>query len=218
MNLHIRAVLLIAVSGIALSACTDPAYLNSTGENTDKGVLYGSIAGGLAGLATAGSNPAKSAAIGVVAGAAAGGLFGAQLDKQEAELRQTLTNGDIQIINTGSELKVVMPHGILFASDSATVNPSINGDLNALSQNINQYPSSVVEVVGHTDNTGDAAYNLTLSQQRARSVASVLTGNGVASNRVVPIGKGEDEPVASNLNETGKAQNRRVEVIIRPTA
>ncbi len=218
MNMHYKPALLIAVSGLALSACTDPAYLNSTGEKTQKGAIYGGIAGGLAGLATAGSNPAKSAAIGIAAGAAAGGLFGAQLDKQEAELRQTLTNGDIEIVNTGTELKVIMPQGILFASDSATVNPAINGDLAALSQNIIQNPASVVEVIGHTDNTGDAAYNLTLSQQRAGSVANVLTANGVASSRVVPIGKGEDEPVASNLNEEGKAQNRRVEVIIRPTA
>ncbi|MEP2782245.1 MAG: OmpA family protein [Pseudoruegeria sp.] len=212
-----KPIALAAASSLVLAACTDPAYLNSTGENTDKGVIYGGIVGGLAGLATAGSDPAKSAAIGAVAGAAAGGLIGAQLDKQEAELRQTLTNGDIQIINTGSELKVIMPQGILFASDSAVVNSGIYGDMSALASNLNQNPDSVVEVIGHTDNTGEAAYNLSLSQQRATSVSTLLINNGVSSSRVVPIGKGEDEPVASNLTEEGKAQNRRVEIIIRPT-
>ncbi|MEP3299644.1 MAG: OmpA family protein [Pseudoruegeria sp.] len=212
-----KPIALAAASSLVLAACTDPAYLNSTGENTDKGVIYGGIVGGLAGLATAGSDPAKSAVIGAVAGAAAGGLIGAQLDKQEAELRQTLTNGDIQIINTGSELKVIMPQGILFASDSAVVNSSIYGDMSALASNLNQNPDSVVEVIGHTDNTGEAAYNLSLSQQRATSVSTLLINNGVSSSRVVPIGKGEDEPVASNLTEEGKAQNRRVEIIIRPT-
>ncbi|SLN29535.1 putative lipoprotein YiaD precursor [Pseudoruegeria aquimaris] len=214
-----RTLLLLTTAGaFALAGCTDPANLPNGAQKTQEGAIIGGVVGGLAGLATAGSNPTKSALLGAAAGAAAGGLIGNRLDQQEAALRQSINNSNIQIVNTGSELKVIMPQGILFATDSAAVNPSIYGDLGALATNLTQYPDSVVEVVGHTDNTGAAAYNQTLSLQRAQSVASILVSNGVPSNRLVPIGRGEDQPIASNLTEEGKAQNRRVEVIIRPTA
>ena len=79
-----------------------------------------------------------------------------------------------------------------------------------------KYPATSVEVIGHTDNTGAAAYNQDLSQRRAVSVASVLASNGVPSSRISSLGRGEDQPVASNLTEQGRAQNRRVEIIVRP--
>lgn len=214
-----KSLLLLSVAGaFALAGCTDPANLPNGAQKTQEGAIIGGVVGGLAGLATAGSNPTKSALLGAAAGAAAGGFIGNRLDQQEAALRQSINNSNIQIVNTGTELKVIMPQGILFATNSSAVNPAIYGELGALSTNLKQYPNSVVEVVGHTDNTGSAAFNQTLSLQRAQSVSNILVSNGVPSNRLVPIGKGEDQPVASNLTEEGKAQNRRVEVIIRPTA
>ncbi len=80
------------------------------------------------------------------------------------------------------------------------------------------YPDSRVEVVGHTDNVGTAAFNLDLSQRRANSVAAVLAGAGVSAGRILAFGRGEDQPRASNLTPEGRAQNRRVEIIIRPVA
>ena len=74
-----------------------------------------------------------------------------------------------------------------------------------------------IEVIGHTDNTGSAAFNQDLSQRRASSVANVLRDSGVPSNRLVTFGRGEEQPIASNLTPEGRAQNRRVEIIIRPT-
>jgi outer membrane protein OmpA-like peptidoglycan-associated protein len=71
--------------------------------------------------------------------------------------------------------------------------------------------------VGHTDNTGTAAYNQDLSQRRAVSVANVLRDAGVPSGRISAYGRGEDQPIATNLSPDGRAQNRRVEIIIRPT-
>ena len=85
-----------------------------------------------------------------------------------------------------------------------------------MAQNLLRYPNSQIQIIGHTDNTGSAAYNQDLSQRRAVSVASVLRESGVPSSRIAAFGRGEDQPIASNLTEQGKAQNRRVEIIIRP--
>ena len=87
----------------------------------------------------------------------------------------------------------------------------------AVASSLNRYPNSTIEVIGHTDNTASAAYNQDLSQRRASAVANVLIKSGVPGGRVAAYGRGEDQPIASNLSASGRAQNRRVEIIIRPT-
>lgn len=211
-----RPVLLgLAASSLMLAACTDP----STGErsNARTGAAVGGALGGLFGLSRDGDAPAETI-IGAAVGAAIGGAIGNELDKQAAELRQEMGNDQVKIVNTGSELVVTMPQDILFAVDSAAVQPSLHGDLAALASNLQRYPNSVVQVIGHTDNTGSAAHNQGLSTRRAAAVTSILAANGVPQYRLQAIGRGEDAPIASNLNEAGRAQNRRVEIIIRPNA
>jgi outer membrane protein OmpA-like peptidoglycan-associated protein len=122
----------------------------------------------------------------------------------------------VQIVNTGRELIVTMPQDILFDVDSTFVQPSLRSDLRALATNLQQYPNSSVAVIGHTDNTGTAAYNQDLSSRRANAVANILIDAGVSAGRVRAIGRGEDEPIASNLSAAGRQQNRRVEIVIRP--
>ena len=75
---------------------------------------------------------------------------------------------------------------------------------------------SLVEVQGHADNSGSAAYNQDLSERRAQSVTSILLQNGVASGRLTSVGYGFSQPIASNATPEGRAQNRRVQIIIRP--
>ena len=110
-----------------------------------------------------------------------------------------------------------MPQDILFAVDSAAINSSLRSDLGVLAGSLQRYPGSTVQVVGHTDNTGAAAYNQDLSEHRAGSVASALINSGVDSRRIRAIGRGENNPIASNLTVEGRAQNRRVDITIRPT-
>jgi len=156
--------------------------------------------------------------VGAGIGAAAGGVIGEQLDKQAQDLRRDVPNEDIAIENTGAELKVTLPQGLLFASDSAILTPTLENDLRAIASNLNAYPGSTVQVIGHTDDTGSDGYNLDLSERRANSVAWVLESSGVDRARMQPLGRGESQPVAANVTEEGKAQNRRVEIIIRPNA
>jgi outer membrane protein OmpA-like peptidoglycan-associated protein len=75
-----------------------------------------------------------------------------------------------------------------------------------------------VQIIGHTDSDGEASYNQGLSERRANAVADVLQANGVNYSRIVTIGRGENNPVASNLTPEGKSQNRRVEIVIVPSA
>ncbi|WP_370276237.1 OmpA family protein, partial [Roseovarius indicus] len=152
------------------------------------------------------------------AGAATGALAGRFPAPQDADRRRQLEHDRIGIRNTGDRLIVTMPQDILFAVDSSTVNSALRGDLLTVANSLKEYPQSRVQVIGHTDNTGSAAYNQGLSERRANAVSDVLMSGGVSFNRIESFGRGEDQPVASNLTEEGRAQNRRVEIVILPTS
>ncbi|PZX15746.1 outer membrane protein OmpA-like peptidoglycan-associated protein [Palleronia aestuarii] len=212
-----RTPLLAASMGLlALGACVN----SQTGQrdNARTGALIGAGVGALAGgLDGSHDSALRSAAIGAAIGAGTGAVAGSFLDRQAQELRNDFSQ-EIDVINTGNELIVRMPQDILFAVDSASVGPTLQGDLRVLGNSLNRYPSSNIEVQGHTDNTGSAAYNQNLSERRAESVAAILEANGVSPRRVSSVGYGENQPLASNLSPQGRAQNRRVQIIIRPTS
>lgn len=211
----------VAASILALGACvnTSPgANPNDPNANTRTGAIVGGVIGATAGALADDDNRGRNAAIGAAVGAVAGGAVGARLDRQEAALRQSLGNGNIQIVNDGTRLVVTMPQDILFPVDSAQLQPGIVPDLRAVAANLNEFPDGTVQVIGHTDNTGAASYNLDLSQRRAQSVANVLTGAGVPPSRIQTIGRGDDQPRASNLSADGRALNRRVEIVIIPSS
>ena len=209
---------LVTVSALAVAAC-QPVTPNNPdpNANTRRGALVGAGLGAAVGALTADDSDdrLRNAATGAAVGGAAGAGTGAMLDRQEAELRNQL-GSNVGIVNTGEQLVVTLPQDILFDTDSATLTGSMTNDLRAIAGSINNYPNTTVNVVGHADNTGAAAYNQSLSEARARSVASVLTSAGVSPARIRSIGRGEDAPVASNLTAEGRRQNRRVEIIITP--
>lgn len=208
---------LAAASSLALTACEAPIQGQGT-QNTQQGAIGGAVIGGLLGLAVNADDSndrVRNAAIGATLGAGVGAIGGNNLDRQEAELRSQL-GSNVGIINNGSSLTVTLPQDILFAVDSTTLTGALQNDLFSVAASLNRYPNTTVNVIGHTDNTGAAAYNQDLSQRRAQAVASVLINAGVAPQRIRSIGRGEDAPIASNLTPQGQAQNRRVEIIITP--
>jgi outer membrane protein OmpA-like peptidoglycan-associated protein len=211
-------VLLGTVALMALAACDPYPQGNPDNTRARTGAATGAVAGALIGLTRdgKGGNNVRDALVGGAIGAVIGGGIGSVLDQQANELRGQVGN-NVQIVNDGNQLRVVLPQDILFATDSATLQPTLVNDLRAVAQSLQKYPNSTVQVMGHTDNVGAAAYNQDLSQRRAGSVASVLRDYGVPGGRIVSIGRGEDQPVASNLTPEGRAQNSRVEIIIRPT-
>ncbi|MFN4155017.1 MAG: OmpA family protein [Paracoccaceae bacterium] len=207
-----------AASLLALTACVDPnAFPDNPNARAQQGALMGGLVGAAAG-ASSGSDRLGKAVIGGVIGAAAGGAIGATLDRQAAELRGSINNPNVTVTNNGNYLTVNLPQDLLFAVDSTALRPDLRADLGSVAQSLIRYPNSRIEVIGHTDNTGSAAYNYDLSQRRAAAVSSVLTQNGVPFGRITNIGRGFDQPIASNATPQGRAQNRRVEIIIRPTS
>ena len=200
----------VLTGAITLAGCTNP---DGTAYNTGTGAGVGAVLGGLFGRAVS-DDKTKGTIIGGVIGGAIGGAIGADLDRQEAALRAEM-GSSVSIINTGSQLIVSLPEDITFATNSAVVKSSLIGDLNTLAASMNTYPNTTIEVVGHTDNTGTAAYNQALSEQRARAVRGILI-NTVTPSRVIAYGVGETRPIESNASSAGRQANRRVEVFITP--
>ena len=213
----IKTSLICGLLGASLLAgCVqDPYKYEDPNARAKGGALAGGLIGAIAGAKSGGDDRLAKAVIGGAIGAAAGGAIGNALDNQAAELRQQL-GANANVVNTGNGINVTMGQDVLFATDSFTVRPDQAYNLNAIAQNLLRYPNSRVEIVGHTDSDGDAAYNQTLSERRAAAVSNVFAANGVPASRLAAYGRGESQPIASNLTAQGKQQNRRVEISIIP--
>lgn len=211
----------LLVSTLAVSACNTSTGFdqNIDRTKTKQGAIIGGLVGAVAGMSQSGDNSVERkqrAVRGALIGAGLGAAIGNELDKQAAELQRDMNNNDVIIQNTGDRLIVTLPQDILFAVDSTHITPSLRSDLSVLAQNLINYPNSTIQIIGHTDNTGSADYNQSLSTERALAVSSILQQNGVPQFRIQSTGRGESQPIASNLTPEGRAQNRRVDVVILP--
>jgi outer membrane protein OmpA-like peptidoglycan-associated protein len=127
-----------------------------------------------------------------------------------------------QLMRELSELKaqqtergIVLTIGdVLFATGKADLSPDANKSVARLAEFLKKYPNRNVLIEGHTDSVGKDDYNLALSQKRADSVKAQLVGDGIEAARITTVGYGKKYPVASNDTMAGKAQNRRVDVVI----
>lgn len=216
MNILRTPTILTLGAALVLAGCVQ----SPPGEpnRTRNAAVLGGLTGAAIGAATGSGKRSDELVVGGLIGAGLGAGIGQALDRQAADLRAQMGDNRISINNTGSQLIVTMPQDILFATDSASLRPDLQGDLQALGRNLQQYPNTSVQVIGHTDSTGAAAYNQDLSERRARSVASVIQSTGVSSARMQIVGRGESQPIATNQTAAGKQQNRRVEVVITPNA
>ena len=218
----IKTPIALSLAGaLALVACQDSTTrIQDPNYRAQTGAVAGALLGGIIGASNrpGSSHEARlrSTLVGAAIGAAAGGAIGATLDQQAADLRNRLGNPNVTVTNKGSYLLVNLPDDVVFATDSAAVRADLAGEIRSIAANLVSYPNSRIQVLGHTDNTGTAAYNFDLSQRRAVAVADILIGAGVPSSRLSAVGIGEDRPIASNTTVAGRAQNRRVEIIITP--
>ncbi|HHY51151.1 MAG TPA: OmpA family protein [Alphaproteobacteria bacterium] len=214
-------VLLAGLSVLSLAACTsiNPYTGNTQISNTAGGAVVGAgggaIAGAIIGSAT-GSDPRVAALIGAGIGGLTGAAIGSYMDQQEAELRAQLQGTGVSVTRVGNQIILNMPSNITFAVDSARVQPQFNETLVAVGLVLKKFNKTIIDVYGHTDSTGSDEYNLDLSQRRAVAVATVLANQGVDQRRFFIEGRGEEDPIASNATESGRAQNRRVEIQLSP--
>jgi outer membrane protein OmpA-like peptidoglycan-associated protein len=207
---------LASVSLLALAACDPSTQTAVGGPRATAGAATGALIGAAIGANASGSSRIVQAVGGAIIGGAVGNAIGNVLDQQAADLQSSVSS-QTKIVNNGTSLTVTMPQDILFATGSDVLRGDLQRDLNAVATNLLNYPDSTIEIAGHTDNTGTAALNQDLSQRRATAVANVLRQAGVPNRRIVAFGRGEDIPIASNLTAEGRALNRRVEIVIRPT-
>jgi len=215
-----RLIVLILAASLGLSACqtTDPytgeQKINSASKGAAIGVAAGAVVGAISGSDA--QERRKRAMIGAGIGGLAGAGVGAYMDKQEDDLRKQMEGTGVSVTRQGDNITLNMPGNITFKTGSAELSPSFPKVLDGVVMVLKKYEKTIIEVAGHTDDVGKAEYNQALSERRAHTVTNYLVAKGVKTERTISIGAGENHPVASNANETGRAANRRVELSLLP--
>ncbi|MFV0423593.1 OmpA family protein [Oleidesulfovibrio sp.] len=184
----------------------------------DKGTAYGAGIGAGVGAAVgqAVGKDTKSTLIGAGIGALVGGIAGNQIgkymDMQEQELRQAVAASEAASIQREQDiLRATFKGEAYFDYDKSDLKPGAYHELRRISEVLNRYPQTTIEVGGHTDVRGSEEYNQRLSERRAQAVTNELLRNGVAAHRIRTVGYGESRPISSSHDV-----NRRVEIIIVP--
>jgi len=218
---HLTAVSASLLGAFALTACTttDPYTGQPVRNNTGTGAIAGALGGAALGYLTntnKSSEGRRNALIGAGVGALAGAAAGSYMDRQQAELRRQLAGTGVDVTRQGDNIILNMPSDVTFAVDQSDIQSRFYPVLDDVARTLNAYPQTLVDVIGHADSTGADDYNQRLSERRASSVAGYLVNRGVLPDRLYVAGRGESQPIASNATEQGRAQNRRVEIILRP--
>lgn len=207
-----KAIIAWALAALMISGVGCKTVQNA--NNTQKGAAIG-VGGGAAAGAIIGKvagNTALGAILGAAVGGTAGVLIGKKMDKQAQEIKTEIPNANVERVGEG--INVTFSNGVLFAFNSADLTAAAQSNIQQLAQILNKYPDTYVRVEGHTDSTGTLAYNMGLSERRAKSVASYLGTQGVAASRIQTFWYGPTQPKVDNLTEAHRAENRRVEFSI----
>ncbi|MDH3422448.1 MAG: OmpA family protein [Gemmatimonadota bacterium] len=197
---HGTFVVLIAAT-LSLTGCSSNLRTGALG-----GAAAGAVVGGLAG------GSVRAAIVGAAIGGAAGAAVGAVMDSQAEDLQDKLPNARVERIGEG--IAITFDSGILFAVNQANLQAAGQQNLRDLVTSLRDYEGTDVLVVGHTDSSGTDEYNQGLSERRADSARTFLVGAGLEAGRVTAVGRGESEPIADNATDSGRQENRRVEVAI----
>jgi outer membrane protein OmpA-like peptidoglycan-associated protein len=203
-----------------LAACqtTNPYTGEQQTSKATQGALIGAAAGAAVGAISGDDNRErrKRAAIGAGLGALAGGAVGYYMDQQEARLREELAGTGVSVTRQGDQIILNMAGNVTFATNQADIRASFYPVLDSVAEVLYEYDKTLVEIVGHTDSTGNDAINKPLSQRRADSVAAYLKSRNISTVRLSAYGVGSDYPVATNATPEGRALNRRVEIALLP--
>ncbi|MGF7217572.1 outer membrane protein OmpA-like peptidoglycan-associated protein [Spirosoma lacussanchae] len=200
------------LSTSTLTSCKSQGNLNKTQKGAAVGAGGGALVGGIIGKKYAKGNTAIGAIIGATVGGAAGAVIGRRMDKQAEELKRELPNAQIERVGEG--IKITFGSDILFDVDSYQLKAATKQQLTEFAQTLNKYEDTDIRIEGHADATGSDAYNKKLSDRRAKAVGDYLATQGVKTSRLEELGYGEAQPVADNTTESGRRQNRRVDIAV----
>jgi outer membrane protein OmpA-like peptidoglycan-associated protein len=147
------------------------------------------------------------------------GPGGADLRDAQQEFEQIITpeyrrlGMRVESLPDGS-LRLRLPSEVMFAYDSADISRDFAPTLREVARLMKRHRGVRARIIGHTDNQGSQSYNLDLSLRRAESVALFLSAQGVRNRRLITLGRGEEEPIASNATPQGRQMNRRVDIVL----
>ena len=201
------------------AACvTDPNTGRQRIDSRVIGGVVGTAGGYLLGDLLGGRRDRTERIVGAGIGAIAGAAVGDYMERQRRELEARTAGTGVVVEQQGDELLLTMPSGITFPINSYQIQPQFKATLDQVAPTLASYPSTLIDVYGHTDPSGGDAINIPLSQNRASSVASYLAARGVQRERIATQGFGSSQPLAGNDNSTEaeRAANRRVEIRIVP--
>lgn len=202
-----KSLISIIIASFIFSGCAS--------TNAGKGAAIGAVAGAVLGKSTS-NHKDKRLVWGAAIGAIAGAAIGDYMDQQEEAFRKELSGSGIDVIREGDNIRLVMPSNITFATNQSYITSGFHSTLNDVAKVLTKFDKTLLSIEGHTDNTGSADYNQTLSTKRAQSVKNYLADQHIQASRLKVTGYGESMPLTDNSTEKNRSLNRRVEVQIIP--
>lgn len=217
-NIKNIAILAICISVVLqLSSCKAVDNANNKQKGAAIGAAGGAILGAIIGNNVGdGNNSELGAVIGGVVGGTAGVLIGRKMDEEAKRIEEEVPGAQVERVENGIVLTFDEKSGVYFATNKSNINQESQETLNKLANIFIEYDDTNILVVGHTDSSGDADYNMNLSKQRAQSVSNYLINKGVSSGRITTEWFGETQPTHDNSTAEGRSKNRRVNIAIVP--
>ncbi|MBU2949804.1 OmpA family protein [Tamlana agarivorans] len=209
-------VLLAVLTLVSFVNCKAVDNANNKQKAAAIGAVGGALLGAIIGNNVGHGNSELGAAIGAAIGGGAGVIIGNKMDKQAQQIEQEVPGAQVERVEQGIVVTFEDGSGVYFATNKYNINSESQETLNKLVGIFQDHPDTNLLVVGHTDSQGDANYNMTLSKNRANAVTGFLKQNGVSSNRLTTHWFGEEQPIADNNTAEGRAENRRVNIVILP--
>jgi len=217
----------IFLASILLVACAtkNERYTKTNFNKTQQGAIIGGMLGAVLGLATS-NHKGKRGLVGGIVGATLGAAIGNSLDKQAREIAHEVgtkvdnspqalinPNNDIIVSNTNNYVKIMLRNSMVFETNSSIPTLEASKKISKIAKVLNNYPNTIVQVVGFTDSRGSYEYNQKLSQERAKNVANTIHNDGVP-NPIYSKGCSYNKPLVPNKTKEDMALNRRIEIYL----
>jgi outer membrane protein OmpA-like peptidoglycan-associated protein len=210
----------VLFTSLTIAGCAADQPMGNMGHR-EQGAIIGAVGGAVIGAVAYDKNRTKGAVVGAVGGALAGGAVGRYMDDQKRDLEKNLAaeikSGQARIEKLQNDVvRITMTSQTAFDTNSASIKSGFHSTMDKVADVVVRYGKTTLTIVGHTDDVGANAYNQSLSERRALSVAEYLELKRVDSMRLATSGKGETQPRSSNNTESGRQENRRVEIYLEP--
>lgn len=154
---------------------------------------------------------------GPVPSAPTSGGIGYYQDRQQSVLEERLAGTGVRVLRTGESIKLILPGRQTFSLSSDQIQPAFAPVLDNIALVVKEYARTTLDVRGYTDSTGSFEHNQQLSERRAASIGAYLVTRQIAATRIRTAGFGPRNPLVGNDTESGRTQNRRIEIELVPT-